>query len=88
MNTRKSPQFLERQSYKQRRLIDMIKVLPLVGGLLWATPMLWRNGDDGDVKTSSAIIFVFLVWIALVTLSSFLARTLGRADSDDPQKDS
>ena len=59
--------FLERQSYRLRRLIDTIRMLPVIGAVLWAVPLLWRQSEDsGKVMTSDAIIYIFLVWLFMV----------------------
>ncbi|MDU9002508.1 hypothetical protein [Sedimentitalea todarodis] len=63
---------LERQNYRRRRLMDAARILPLLGALLFALPLLWpASGPEGDlgddgVAMSSAIIYVFSVWSALI----------------------
>lgn len=78
MSERRSPVFLERQSYRRRRLIDTLRMLPVIGALLWAVPLLWRSGEEG-VATSDAIIFIFLVWFGLVLAGAVLARAVRRS---------
>ena len=62
--------FLERQSYRRRRLMDAARLLPLLGVLLFLLPLLWRAADStgamGGVSMSNAIIYVFAVWIGLI----------------------
>ena len=87
MSERRTPLFLERQSYRRRRLIDMIRMLPVIGALLWAIPLLWKSGPDGDVPTSVAIIYLFGVWLGMVLLSAVLARLLKLAETQSPEKD-
>lgn len=64
--------FLERQSYRRRRLMDAARILPLLGALLFALPLLWpmsapdnATGDAG-VAMSGAIVYVFSVWTVLI----------------------
>ena len=67
--------FLERRSYRRRRLVDTLKLMLLLGGWLFLLPVLWPNGGDPSVETpamSSVLIFVFVVWTALVVLSAAL----------------
>ena len=69
--------FLERQSYRRRRLMDAARLLPLLGALLFAVPLLWPGPqiavvDDGTglVAMSDAITYVFAVWAALIGASA------------------
>lgn len=87
MTERRGPLFVERQSYRRRRLVDMIRMMPVIGGLLWAVPLLWPRGAEGKVTTSDALIYVFGVWLGLVLLSAVLARLLRLADVDEHLKD-
>ncbi|WP_299354658.1 hypothetical protein [uncultured Shimia sp.] len=87
MNERRTPLFLERQSYRRRRLIDMVRMLPVIGALLWAVPLLWKSGPDSDISTSVAIIYLFGVWLGMVLLSAVLARLLKSADEHPQESD-
>lgn len=87
MSERRSPLFLERQSYRRRRLIDMIRMLPVIGALLWAVPLLWPVGTESDTPTSAAIIYLFGVWFAMVVLSAVLAWILKRNETQEPERD-
>ena len=65
------PVFLERRSYRRRRMMDALRILPIVGVLLWLLPLFWPPpgaGPDGPtpIAMSDAIIYVFGVWIALI----------------------
>ena len=77
--------FLERQTYRRRRLIDWIKFLPLLGVVLWMIPLLWGTQGDDAVSTGSALIYIFLIWFLLVLASYVSARSLKTAlDRRDP----
>lgn len=73
--------FLERQSYRRRRLMDAARILPLLGALLFALPLLWPasmpHGASGDagIAMSSAIIYVFSVWTALIAAILVFGKT-------------
>lgn len=88
MSEGRTPLFLERQSYRRRRLVDMIRMLPLIGALLWAVPLLWPSGDESATPTSVAIIYLFAVWLGMVVLGAILARLLKKAEDQDPDRGS
>jgi hypothetical protein len=69
LEAQKPSVFLERRSYRRRRLMDASKLLPMLGAMLLAIPMLWPTGAEGEnppTSTSSAIIYIFLVWTLLI----------------------
>ncbi len=86
--------FLERQSYRRRRLVDVARLLPLLGALLLLVPLLWpgeSTGANGGLETpmSTAITYIFAVWAVLIfgaVLFGIAARRWGgdtrRADTD------
>lgn len=84
------PVFLERQSYRRRRLLDAARLLPLMGAALFAVPLLWERGEGAEapVPTSSAILYIFSVWAGLVVVNAAFgrfARGTGRADPASPE---
>lgn len=90
------PVFLERQSYRRRRLMDAARLLPLLGALLFAVPLLWPTPDGAAVaadsamapgasavKMSEAMVYVFGVWAILIALCALFgigARYWGQND--------
>ncbi|QBF32563.1 hypothetical protein [Thalassococcus sp. S3] len=63
--------FLERQSYRRRRLLDAARFLPVLGALLFAFPLLWPKPETGEaVSMSSAMLYVFGVWAVLIGLAA------------------
>jgi len=78
--------FLERRSYRLRRIMDALRMLPFLGALLWiVVPAMWPNGDDGAVPIalSTALWYVFSVWLLAITASFALWRkTRDRIDAD------
>ena len=87
MSAKHNIPFLERQSYRRRRLIDTIRMLPVIGAVLWAVPLLWRQpGDGGAIMTSDAIIYIFLVWLLMVLGGGWLARSLKRSDAEEQER--
>ncbi|WP_294226508.1 hypothetical protein [uncultured Shimia sp.] len=88
MNAKHTIPFLERQSYRRRRLIDTIRTLPVIGGVLWAVPLLWRQSESADVvMTSDAIIYIFSVWLLLVVGGGWFARSLKRSDAEETERE-
>ena len=80
--------FLERHSYRRRRLTDMARLLPVFGSALFLVPLLWPGaGDGGDgVPTSLAILYIFGVWAGLIGLAALFglgARLLAKGDGAD-----
>lgn len=80
------PVFLERQSYRQRRLRDFARLLPLAGAGLFLIPLLWpvagdpavQAGRAAPVPLSAAIGYIFLVWAGLIALAGLLGRSSRR----------
>lgn len=80
------PVFLALKSYRQRRLRDVARVLPLLGIILWLLPLLWR-GDAG--KTGGTLIYIFVIWSVLVILSAVVATRIkvDKSAHDTPHLD-
>lgn len=82
----KSPIFLERRSYRKRRMIDAIRLLPLLGLLLWMLPLIWPvpSGEEGSdvISTSVALRYLFGVWIAMVLFGWLLWRRTASSVAD------
>lgn len=69
--------FVERRTYRRRRLMDISRILPLIGALLFLVPLMWPSrdiypapGTGGGVAMSEAITYFFVVWAVLI-LASF-----------------
>ncbi len=81
MQDQRPPIFLERSSYRRRRLIDAARILPVLGLFLWLVPLLWPQGADG-FPASRALLYLFGVWLALVLLAALVGLILGRRARD------
>ena len=84
--------FLERQSYRRRRLTDAARLLPFLGAALLALPLLWpdQSGGEGAVQLSAAIFYIFICWGALIVISvifGFAARRLATREASTPEAD-
>ncbi len=66
-------------------MMDGLRLLPIVGCLLWMLPLFWQvDVPEGDlVRMSSAILFVFGVWVLLIVVSFVLSRMLGQVPFRD-----
>lgn len=81
---KRPPLFLERQSYRRRRLTDAARLLPLLGVALFLVPLFWSGGggDDGvgavgpSIATSRAIVFIFGTWAFLIVAAALLGKGL------------
>lgn len=87
------PVFLERQSYRRRRLMDAARLLPIIGGMLFLVPLIWPSAADDaaldePVRTSVAMIYVFGIWACLIICTmifSLFARRWRYSDSPHSQ---
>ena len=69
------PVFLERQTYRMRRLMDAVRLLPFLGLALWMVPLMWPypevSPDADGITTGVALRYIFGVWLGLV-LAGFM----------------
>jgi len=77
-----APVFLERRSYRRRRLMDAARLLPVVGALLFLVPLLWGPGPGESASTAEGMIYIFAVWAGLIVLAAVLARRLADTGAD------
>ena len=73
MSAPRPPVFLERETYRRRRIMDAARLLPLLGVALFALPLLWPTSQDpaqGEaVPMSSAVLYIFGAWAFLIALA-------------------
>lgn len=90
MSARRTSVFLERETYRRRRIMDAARLLPLLGMALFAVPLLWpRPGDPeaaGDpVSMSAAVQYIFGIWAFLILLAFlFGLKSRGWGPRDGP----
>ena len=77
------PIFLERHSYRQRRLRDAARLLPLLGAALWMLPLLFA-ADGTPASTSQTLIYIFGIWAGLAGVAALLSLGLESAPGPDP----
>ncbi len=81
------PVFHEKRTYRTRRLMDAARLAPLLALLLWLIPMIWPQSGDDTVSSASALIYIFVVWGAVIVLTWGLSRAIGRNVSDPSDSD-
>ncbi|MGL5011304.1 MAG: hypothetical protein ACRC6I_15600 [Paracoccaceae bacterium] len=81
--------FLERRSYRRRRLGDAARMLPVFGLILILLPVFWDPGVAGSPRSTTWDgVYLFVVWAGLIAVAALLSRGLtgraeGAARSDD-----
>ncbi|MGR3805152.1 MAG: hypothetical protein ACU0AY_16880 [Marinibacterium profundimaris] len=82
------PIFLERRSYRRRRMMDAARILPILGALLFVVPLLWPRPDlaEPGVPTSPAFIYVFGLWAVLILISGLLSRSARRWQDEEARE--
>ena len=79
--------YLERQMYRRHRLVDAIRILPFLGLILWMLPLTWEREGPSTISTSSATVYIFLVWFVLILLSAIAATVLGKGGDREISED-
>lgn len=93
MSREPGPVFLERRSYRRRRLSDAARLLPMAAAVLICLPLLWHHGSvgseagagaaDGNApRTALVMLYLFGLWALLVVLAGLISRRLPAGDDD------
>lgn len=69
-------EFLERDSYRQRRFRDAARILPVFAVVMMLLPLMWPRAEPGQSLTSEGMIYLFGLWCVLVVCAFALARVL------------
>lgn len=92
MTAKKTPVFVQRRTYRRRRVADGARLLPVFGGILFLIPLLWGGepagpdaAPDGG-RTAWVMTYLFLVWFGLAVLSGVLARFLVAEDEGNEEE--
>ena len=70
------PLFLERETYRRRRLADAARVLPVAGLIAVILPVLWLRPDGQGLNIAAEAFYLFALWAVLIVLSAALSRAL------------
>ena len=65
--------FLARASYRQRRLRDAARMLPVIGVILWMIPLLWRADEATARGTGTAMVYIFVIWCLVIVAAGLIA---------------
>jgi hypothetical protein len=77
MQPPRAPVFLARETYRRRRLIDALRLLPVIGLFMFLLPLV---GGTGYVRsTAQSGFFIFAGWFVLIFATWLLGRLLARA---------
>jgi len=82
MSPERGPVFLARRTYRRRRLADAARILPVLGGVLFCVPLLWKGGDRAP-GTAETMLYVFGLWAGLVAISGVISRHLRASDAEE-----
>lgn len=81
--------FLQKRSYRRRRVADAARLLPIAGAVLLLIPLLLpQAGSEADAaaaaaaRTSSVGLYVFAVWVGLAVVAFALSFGLSETDGD------
>lgn len=80
---RQAPIYLARRSYRQRRLRDAARMMPLLGLVLWLLPLAATSPSTGATG-----VYIFGIWIVLILLAAMLAGRIRYAPDQDATGDS
>ncbi|WP_185968449.1 hypothetical protein [Paracoccus sp. M683] len=74
---RHQPLFLERSSYRRRRLSDVARILPVLALVLILLPVWWV---PAVVSLTGGALWLFGLWAGLIALTAGLFAAMGTAD--------
>lgn len=81
------PIFLPPAGYRQKRVRDAARLLPILGVGLLLLPLLWTpSRTEGGVGNAAALLYVFAVWAGLIAGAYALSRVL-RPDDEEVRED-
>ena len=72
--------FLARRSYRRRRVIDAVCLLPFFGAALFLVPLLWQAAGTGTGSLAGRGLYVFGAWAVLILAAFVLARRIRRGN--------
>ncbi|WP_417271249.1 hypothetical protein [Celeribacter sp.] len=86
---RRTPLYLARASYRQRRWIDAQRLLPFLLFSLYLLPLLWGGDNTGEPvgRGVRAVVFVFVIWGVAIMGSVAFAIAMQRKVAQEPRLD-
>lgn len=86
MRDKTQPIFQAREGYRNRRLADLGRILPMVGLILFLLPLLWTGSGEDAGSTGSAGLFIFAAWLALIVAAASVSRWLAKLNEADAEE--
>jgi hypothetical protein len=86
MRRPRAPLFLARAPYRQRRLRDAARLLPIFGTVLLLLPLLWPARAEARLAFGDVVYF-FAVWAFLIAVAAVFARGLRRGGDTERDED-
>ena len=77
------PENHDEKAYRQRRLGDAAKTLPLLASILMILPAIWTTGPT----TTVALIYIFASWLLMIVAIAVISKALTRSLSADKGRD-
>ena len=74
--SKKPSVFLERDRYRTRRLVDGLRVFPILAAVLWIFPVLWTYDAENPPNIALGAIYLFCTWATMIGISFVLVRRL------------
>lgn len=94
MQRPRDPLFLERQTYRRRRLEDAACMLPFLGVVLLIFPAMWSETNAAAPPgTATRGLYIFAAWAGLILAAGLLSRRLmrgvppGDGGAEPPERD-
>lgn len=81
-----NPVFLERSGYRQRRLRDALRMLPVLGAVLWFLPFFRGGEPDMAPGNDLMLVYIFGVWLGLIVLAWLLSLALRFDTGSEPRE--
>lgn len=66
--------FLERDSYRRRRIMDGARILPVAGFVLILLPVLWSFNAGANIAAEA--VYLFALWTGLIVVAAILSGPL------------
>lgn len=78
------PVYLQRSNYRRRRLIDGMRLLPILGVILCLLPLLFVLGTPMTI--SNSVLYIFGIWAFLIIVAAIMSSRL-RTPLDPDEQD-
>ena len=80
-----APVYLEKRTYRRRRLVDAVRLLPILGIILFLLPILWTPSPENPAQTSNGYLYLFAIWVGMIAVTAILVSYLNNGENDDEE---